>query len=133
VGDVVMGTRLNVTGNITTTNCLLSISDISTNSNLNVGGNGKINGSIGIHYNITERKIIESDLKKSLEIEIERNKRLLNISNIVSNNLETSLSNVTSLLGNLKKSESDVEIKEIIEHLSLISSQLNDTLSNLKS
>jgi PAS domain S-box-containing protein len=96
-------------------------------------GNGNINGSIGIHYNITDRKTIESDLKKSLEIEIEKNKLLLNISSNVTNNIETSLINVSSLLGNLKKSESEIEKKEIIKCLNLISGQLNEALSNLKS
>lgn len=61
-------------------------------------GNGNINGSIGIHYNITEKKIIESDLKKSLEIETEQNKRLLNFSNIVTNNLKTHSTNISSFL-----------------------------------
>ena len=95
-------------------------------------GNGNIIGSIGIHYNITDRKKIESELKKSLEIETEQNKRLLNFSNIVSNNLETYSSNITSLLSTLKNSESEFEKQEIFERLSIISSQLNETLTNLK-
>ncbi|MCF8430228.1 MAG: PAS domain S-box protein, partial [Bacteroidia bacterium] len=47
-------------------------------------GNGNIIGSIGIHYNITDRKKIESELIKSFDLVTEQNKKLLNFSYIVS-------------------------------------------------
>ena len=94
-------------------------------------GNGVVNGSIGIHYNISERKIIESDLKKSFDLVTEQNKRLLNFSYIVSHNLRSHSSNISSLLSVLNTSESESEKVEIIEHLNSVSNLLNETLSNL--
>ncbi|MFZ4796789.1 MAG: PAS domain S-box protein [Bacteroidia bacterium] len=92
---------------------------------------GKVYGSIGIHYNITERKRNESDLKKSFDLVTEQNKRLLNFSYIVSHNLRSHSSNITSLLNILNTTESEIEKDEIISHLNSVSSLLNETLNNL--
>lgn len=93
--------------------------------------NGNVSGSIGIHYNITDRKIIESDLKKSLDLVTEQNKKLLNFSYTVSHNLRSHSNNISSLLNVLNTSKSALEKEEVIEHLNSVSILLNDTLYNL--
>ena len=93
---------------------------------------GNVTGSIGIHYNITERNETETNLKKSFNLVTEQNDRLLNFSNIVSNKLRSHSSRISTLLSSLKTSTIDSEKHEIIEHLNAVSSLLNETLSELK-
>lgn len=93
--------------------------------------NGKVYGSIGIHYNISERKKIEFELEKSFELVTSQNKRLLNFSHIVSHNLRSHSSNISSLLNMLNVADSEEDKKEIIDHLNTVSNLLNETLSNL--
>jgi len=93
--------------------------------------NGKVYGSIGIHYNISYRKKIETELEKSLELVTTQNKRLLNFSHIVSHNLRSHSSNISSLLNMLSTADSEDDRKEIIDHLSSVSNLLNETLTNL--
>lgn len=92
---------------------------------------GKVIGSIGIHYNITERKATESNLKKSFDLVTEQNNRLLNFSNVFSLNLSSHTSRISNLISSLKTSTSNAEKHEIIEQLNAVSSLLNETLSDL--
>jgi len=93
---------------------------------------GNVIGSIGIHYNITERKATESNLKKSFDLVTERNNSLLNFSNVFSLNLSSHTSRISNLISSLKKSTSDAEKHEIIEQLNAVSGLLIETLSDLK-
>ena len=92
---------------------------------------GNVIGSIGIHYNITERKATESNLKKSFDLVTEQNNRLLNFSNVFSLNLSSHTSRISNLISSLKTSTSNAEKHEIIEQLNAVSSLLNETLSDL--
>ncbi len=92
---------------------------------------GNVIGSIGIHYNITERKATESNLKKSFDLVTEQNNRLLNFSNVFSLNLSSHTSRIFNLISSLKTSTSNAEKHEIIEQLNAVSSLLNETLSDL--
>ena len=67
---------------------------------------GNVIGSIGIHYNITERKATESNLKKSFDLVTEQNNRLLNFSNVFSLNLSSHTSRISNLISSLKTSTS---------------------------
>lgn len=93
---------------------------------------GNVIGSIGIHYNITERKATESNLKKSFDLVTERNNSLLNFSNVFSLNLSSHTSRISNLISSLKKSTCDAEKHEIIEQLNAVSGLLIETLSDLK-
>ena len=93
---------------------------------------GNVIGSIGIHYNISERKVTESNLKKSFDLVTERNNSLLNFSNVFSLNLSSHTSRISNLISSLKKSTSDAEKHEIIEQLNAVSGLLIETLSDLK-
>lgn len=85
----------------------------------------------GIMIDITKNKAIQNDLNNSFNLVSEQNKRLLNFSHIVSHNLRSHASNISSLIGVIEFAESDVERKEMFELLKNVSDALNDTLTNL--
>ena len=80
---------------------------------------------------ITERKINEIALNKSLEIVTEQNNRLLNFSYIVSHNLRSHTSNILSLINFLEREKSEIEKVNLLNHLKIVSNLLNETLYNL--
>ncbi len=85
----------------------------------------------GIMIDITTTKEIEKDLNNSFDLVSEQNKRLLNFSYIVSHNLRSHTSNITSLTGLIATAESDEEREQMIQLLASVSNSLNDTLFNL--
>ena len=85
----------------------------------------------GIMIDITKNKEIEKDLNTSFNLLTAQNKRLLNFSYIVSHNLRSHTSNISSLIGLIDSAENNDEKQEMFELLKSVSSSLNDTLSNL--
>lgn len=93
-------------------------------------GEDKIN-HIAIVEDITEKKEVEKNVKKSFKLVNEQNKRLLNFSYIVSHNLRSHSSNINSISNLLEDSDDDDEKKELIAMLKKVSEALNETMSNL--
>ncbi|GIZ10580.1 PAS domain S-box protein [Flavobacterium sp. UMI-01] len=85
----------------------------------------------GIMIDITKTKEIEQDLNNSFKLVSEQNKRLLNFSYIVSHNLRSHTSNITSLTDLIETSDSVEETNEYVLLLKRVSTALNETLENL--
>lgn len=85
----------------------------------------------GIMINITKDKEIQKDLNTSFNLVSEQNKRLLNFSYIVSHNLRSHTSNITSLISLIESAENNEEREEMIGLLKSVSTSLNDTMTNL--
>lgn len=85
----------------------------------------------GIMINITKNKENEKDLNDSFKLVSEQNKRLLNFSYIVSHNLRSHTSNISSLIGLIETAETDEEREEMLDLLKSVSDSLNDTMTNL--
>lgn len=85
----------------------------------------------GIMINITKNKQIEKDLNNSFNLVSEQNKRLLNFSYIVSHNLRSHTSNITSLISLIDVAETEEEKEEMLGLLKSVSNSLNDTMTNL--
>jgi PAS domain S-box-containing protein len=80
---------------------------------------------------ITERKKMEADLNVSFDLVREQNKRLLNFSYIVSHNLRSHTSNITTILDFLENATAAREREEMIGHLRTVTGRLDDTLFDL--
>ena len=80
---------------------------------------------------ITERKKDEIQLNKSFELVTAQNKRLLSFSYIVSHNLRSHASNISSIVEFLSEADSEEERTEMIGHMKTVAKSLDDTLSNL--
>lgn len=93
--------------------------------------NGKVVSLRGIMIDISKTKEVEKDLKKSFDLVNEQNKRLLNFSYIVSHNLRSHTSNISSLTSLIETSDDEDEKKEMVQLLKSVSNNLNDTLYNL--
>ena len=85
----------------------------------------------GIMIDITSVKEAEVTLQKSFDIVTEQNKRLLNFSYIVSHNLRSHVSNIDGITALIKASDSEKERNQMIDLLSKVVGNLNDTLYNL--
>lgn len=99
--------------------------------NLEMDNNGKVLNLRGIMIDITKTKEIETELNKSLRLVTEQNKRLLNFSYIVSHNLRSHTSNITSIIDLIATSESKEEIEHMVQLLKTVSNSLNETMLNL--
>lgn len=87
---------------------------------------------IGTHTDLSTRIKQEEELKKTLEILNEQNKRLLNFAHIVSHNLRSYAGNFEMLL-NLYDEETDEEIRnQTLDFLKTNSRELSQTIENLK-
>lgn len=87
---------------------------------------------IGTHSDISRQIEKENELKKTLEILNEQNKRLLNFAHIVSHNLRSHAGNFKMLL-DIIESEADQNIKdESLIYMRTNSNDLTDTIENLK-
>jgi PAS domain S-box-containing protein len=93
--------------------------------------NGKAVSLRGIMIDITKTKEAEKDLKDSFNLVTEQNKRLLNFSYIVSHNLRSHTSNISSIMDLIEISESEEERNEMIQLLKSISNSLNETMLHL--
>jgi PAS domain S-box-containing protein len=80
---------------------------------------------------ITDRKKSELQLNKSFDLVTAQNKRLLNFSYIVSHNLRSHASNITSIVDFLSEADTLEERNEMIAHLKTVSLSLDETLNNL--
>lgn len=85
----------------------------------------------GIMINVTKTKEIEKNLNQSFDIVSEQNKRLLNFSYIVSHNLRSHTSNISSLIDLIETADSNEEREEMLALLKSVSNSLNDTMINL--
>ncbi|RVT73354.1 PAS domain S-box protein [Flavobacterium sufflavum] len=85
----------------------------------------------GIMIDVTKNKEIEKDLNNSFNLVSEQNKRLLNFSYIVSHNLRSHTSNITSIVDLITTSDSEEEKEEMIQLLKSVSDSLNETMLNL--
>ena len=99
--------------------------------NLEIDTNGKLLNLRGIMIDITKTKEIENQLNKSLGLVTEQNKRLLNFSYIVSHNLRSHTSNITSIINLIETSESKEEVDHMLQLLKTVSNSLNETMLNL--
>ncbi|GLB53607.1 hypothetical protein NBRC110019_26480 [Neptunitalea chrysea] len=81
--------------------------------------------------NITERKNAVRELKKSHNTLIERNKRLLDFSYIISHNLRSHTSNIQTIIDNLEYVDNEEERTELLGLLKQVSDSLDETIHNL--
>lgn len=87
---------------------------------------------IGTHSDISKQIEKENELKRTLEILNEQNKRLLNFAHIVSHNLRSHAGNFKMLL-DIIESETDQNIKdESLIYMRTNSNDLMETIENLK-
>jgi PAS domain S-box-containing protein len=80
---------------------------------------------------ITQRKQTEMELKETISIIGDQNKRLLNFAHIVSHNLRNHAGNISMLLSLYDDEESDDEKEELLSHLATASNGLNETIKDL--
>jgi PAS domain S-box-containing protein len=99
--------------------------------NLIKDSDGNFTNLRGIMIDITKTKEIEKELHKSFNLVTEQNKRLLNFSYIVSHNLRSHTSNITSIINLIETSDSEEEIQHMLQLLKTVSESLNETMSNL--
>lgn len=92
---------------------------------------GKISSIKGTIQDITDRKNAEIELNNSFNIVTEQNKRLLNFSYIVSHNLRSHTSNITSLLTLLEEEDTKEGKEQLMNHIRNVSDLLNETMINL--
>lgn len=93
--------------------------------------NGELVGFLGIATDITKQKEKEEELKTSINIIGEQNKRLLNFAHIVSHNLRSHTGNMEMVLGLYDGSETQEEKEEMVGHLKAISKALTEAIRNL--
>lgn len=93
--------------------------------------NGEAKNLRGIMIDVTKTKEIEKDLNNSFYLVNEQNKRLLNFSYIVSHNLRSHTSNISSIVDLIENSDSEEEKEEMIQLLKSVSDSLNETMLNL--
>lgn len=87
---------------------------------------------IGMHSDISKQIEKENELKRTLEILNEQNKRLLNFAHIVSHNLRSHAGNFQMLL-DIIETETDPNIKEeSLIYMRTNSNDLTETIENLK-
>lgn len=87
---------------------------------------------IGTHTDISRQIEKEQELKKTLEIHSEQNKKLLNFAHIVSHNLRSHAGNFKMLL-DIVENENDEHIRnESLKYLRTNSNDLTETINNLK-
>ncbi|MFY0482003.1 sensor histidine kinase [Flavobacterium sp. PLA-1-15] len=87
---------------------------------------------IGTHSDISMQIERENELKKTLEILNEQNKRLLNFAHIVSHNLRSHANNFQMLM-DIIESDADQDIKEeSLIYMRTNSNDLTETIENLK-
>lgn len=86
---------------------------------------------LGTHTDISEAKEKERQLKETLDIVSEQNKRLTNFAHIVSHNLRTHTGNLEMLLYIIDQSATEGEKDELMQHLKKVAKQLSETMLHL--
>ena len=87
---------------------------------------------IGTHADLSVQIEKEQELKRTLEILSEQNKRLLNFAHIVSHNLRSHAGNFKMLLQIIETEEDPEIIQETLNYMRVNSDDLNETIDNLK-
>ncbi|RZJ99907.1 MAG: PAS domain S-box protein [Flavobacterium sp.] len=87
---------------------------------------------IGTHSDISRQIEKENELKRTLEILNEQNKRLLNFAHIVSHNLRSHAGNFKMLLDIIESETDQNIIDESLIYMRANSNDLSDTIENLK-
>ena len=85
----------------------------------------------GIMIDVTKKKEIEKDLNHSFTLVSQQNERLLNFSYIVSHNLRSHTSNISSLIELIESAENEDEKRQMLDLLKSVSNSLNETMTNL--
>jgi len=80
---------------------------------------------------ISERKLTEKELRSTLDLVSEQNKRLLNFNYIVSHNIRSHASNISGLVDLLVTGKNKIERKHIESLLTLASHNLMTTIEDL--
>lgn len=80
---------------------------------------------------VTERKRIESELIKTLEIVNGQNDRLLNFAHIVSHNLRSHIGNIQMIVNMVGEEQDPEEKKNLLDMLNVNSANLQETLVHL--
>lgn len=93
--------------------------------------NGLAKNLHGIMIDITNSKKIEDDLNNSFNLVSKQNERLLNFSYIISHNLRSHTSNISSIVALLKASETEQEKEQMMQLLVSVSDLLNETILHL--
>ncbi|MBP4142552.1 PAS domain S-box protein [Flavobacterium sp. P4023] len=85
----------------------------------------------GIMIDVTKTKEAEKDLNASFDLVLEQNKRLLNFSYIISHNLRSHTSNISSIVSLMESSESEKERNDMMTLLKTVSCSLDETMLHL--
>lgn len=91
----------------------------------------ELTGFLGIATDISWQKQKENELKATVNIVGEQNKRLLNFAYIVSHNLRSHSGNIEMILNILETAEDEEERNEMLMHLKGISKSLTETIVHL--
>ncbi|WP_207219956.1 sensor histidine kinase [Emticicia agri] len=86
---------------------------------------------LGTHADITHRKNSEQELKNTLDLVSEQNKRLINFTHITSHNLRSHIGNFQMLLNLLLEETDELKKKELTEFLLTIANDLQETIHYL--
>ena len=85
----------------------------------------------GITLDITKDKEAQDDLYASFQLVTEQNKRLLNFSYIISHNLRSHTSNISSIVFLLESAENEQEKEHLVDLLKNVSTSLDETMLHL--
>lgn len=93
--------------------------------------NGKATRMIGTHTDINNQKLIEKQLRETINIVSNQNNRLLNFAHIVSHNLRSHAGNIETVLNFIETETDETELKELFAMIRSASDQLTETIHNL--
>jgi PAS domain S-box-containing protein len=97
----------------------------------NYNDNLEYTGSIGIHFDITEKKKLQTEQEHLLELTNLQNGRLKNFAHIVSHNLRSHAANLKLISNELIESYPELQKDELANMLANVSSNLLDTIGHL--
>jgi len=83
---------------------------------------------LGTHADITQRKNSEQELRNTLDLVSEQNKKLLDFTHITSHNLRSHIGNFQMLLNLLPEETDEHKKKELIDFLITIANDLQETV-----
>lgn len=86
---------------------------------------------IGTHSDMSRIKEKEAELKNTIDIIGEQNRRLLNFAHIVSHNLRSHSGNFEMMLKLHEEAETEAEKAEMLSHIHTISEKLTETIAHL--
>ena len=93
--------------------------------------NGKDKFIEGTVFDITDRKLIESQLHKTVNELINKNNDLMQFNHIVSHNLRAPIANILGLVSVLNYQNSESETKKIIEYIGQSIFKMDDLVKDL--